>query len=104
MKLKSLTIGSLLGLSMIFGSFSASASPVQTNSTDSISPFANQNLVIRVGEVYNLNGPVTMLNNAQNAIVIQFTSYIKGMKPGQATVRVYANGQYTDYDVFVKAN
>ncbi|MNI40310.1 hypothetical protein D3C73_945280 [compost metagenome] len=86
---------------MLFGIASASASPI---TTDSISPYANLNLVLRVGEVYNFNGAVFMLNNPQNAIVIQFGTYVKGLQPGQATVSVYSNGQYTNYDIFVKAN
>lgn len=101
MNIKSLTIGALVGVSMLFGSVNLSASPVNT---DSVSPYANPNVILRLGEVYNFHGTVSILYNPQHAIVVELGQYVKGIYPGQATVRVYSNGKYTDYDVFVKAN
>ncbi|MBT2759923.1 hypothetical protein [Paenibacillus sp. ISL-20] len=100
MKIKSLTIGALLGVSIVLGSVSASAAPVDTNS---VSPFADQNLVLRVGEIHNFSGTISMVDNIQNVIAVTYPSTIRGIKPGQAKLRVYSNGVYTYYDIFVKS-
>ncbi|MFF2154458.1 hypothetical protein ACFVVQ_04015 [Paenibacillus chitinolyticus] len=102
MNFKALTIGALVGVSLVFGSVGAFASPVNADASI-VSPHADQNLILRVGEVYNTNGLVTILSNPQNAVVVEYQSYIKGLQPGQALIGVYRNGQTTTYDVFVKA-
>ncbi|EGL17538.1 MULTISPECIES: hypothetical protein [unclassified Paenibacillus] len=102
MNFKALTIGALVGISLVFGSVGAFASPVNANAS-TVSPHADQTLILRIGEVYNTNGYVTILNNPQNAVVVEFQSYVKGLQPGQALISVNKNGQITTYDVFVKA-
>lgn len=101
MKFKSLTICAMLGVSMLLGSVSASAAPVDTNS---VSPFANQSLVLRVGEIHNFNGTISMVDNIQNVIAVTYPTTIRGIKPGQAKLRVYSNGVYTYYDILVKSS
>ncbi|EPD81341.1 MULTISPECIES: hypothetical protein [unclassified Paenibacillus] len=99
MKLKSLTIGSLVGVSLLFGAVSASAAPV--SSAASVAPYANQNLVINVGQYHQFNGTVFVVENPF-VIGVTLPSLIQGLQPGHAVIDVYSNGQYTRYDVFVK--
>ncbi|UNK16160.1 hypothetical protein MNQ98_16645 [Paenibacillus sp. N3/727] len=100
MNIKSVAISALVGVSMLFGSVGVSASPANT---DSVSPYANLSLILRPGESHHFQGTVFVVNNAMGAITVQLPSSVKGLKPGQAVIDVYANGQYTRYDVFVKA-
>ncbi|MGG3281866.1 hypothetical protein [Paenibacillus solani] len=100
MNIKSLTMGALIGVSMLFGSVSASAAPVDTNS---VSPYASENLVLRVGENHTFSGTISMVDNIQNVIAVTYPSTIRGIKPGSAKLRVYSNGVYTYYDIFVKS-
>ena len=100
MNIKTVAISALVGVSMVFGGVSASASPA---TADSVSPYANQSLILRVGESHHFTGTVTVINNAQGAIHVTLPGSVKGLKPGQAVINVYYNGQNTRYDVFVKA-
>jgi len=100
MNIKSLTLGTLVGVSMIFGSLSASAASINTSS---VSPYADQNLVLRIDEIHNFSGTMSLVDNTQGVIAITYPSTIRGIKPGQAKLRVYSNGAYTYYTIFVKS-
>ncbi|MBE9917443.1 hypothetical protein G8C92_25855 [Paenibacillus donghaensis] len=100
MNIKSLAVGALVGVSMIFGSVNVSASPVNT---DSVSPLANTNqkLNLRIGDRYDFHGTVTIISNPQRAILIEQGRIVKGIQPGKATVSVNSNGTYIYYDIWV---
>ncbi|GGH41002.1 hypothetical protein GCM10008014_00270 [Paenibacillus silvae] len=99
MKIKSLIAAALLGSSMVFGSASANAAPVDTNL---VSPFAAQKLVLQVGDVHYFYGAISDVDNLQNVIKVSYTSgLIEAIKPGEANLRVFRNGVYTVYNIVV---
>ncbi|MDR0267229.1 hypothetical protein [Paenibacillus sp.] len=103
MNFKSLAIGALVGVSMVFGSVNVSASPVNTDSVSTLAN-TNQTLNLRIGDRHDFHGLVTILYNPQFAILVEGKGQVvKGLQPGKASVQVkYSDGTYSYCNIWVE--